>query len=87
MGGAATERSALIPFSAGPAVCAGQQLVLLLTSLMLASLLRDRELRLESPTRLNALRPLPATLNNFSLRFSIRDRTPAFVRSHSPSAA
>jgi cytochrome P450 len=87
MGGAAPERSALIPFSAGPAVCAGQQLVLLLTSLMLASLLRDRELRLESPAPLNTHRPLPATLNNFSLRFSIRDRTPTFVRSHSPSAA
>ncbi|MFL5612858.1 MAG: cytochrome P450 [Gemmatimonadaceae bacterium] len=61
----------LSPFSAGPARCPGQQMVLLLTSLVLSSLLRDRELRLQPAGRLTARRPLPATLNNFSLRFTI----------------
>jgi cytochrome P450 len=76
----------LIPFSAGPAACAGQQLVLLLTSLFLRDLLRDRELRLEPAGRLDARRALPATLNNFSLRFTMRD-LPARLRVNSPSAA
>jgi cytochrome P450 len=77
----------LIPFSAGPAVCAGQQIVLTLTSLMIAALRRDHELRLEPPGRLDPQRPLPATLNNYSLRFSIRERAAATVRRSSTSAA
>jgi cytochrome P450 len=76
----------LIPFSAGPAVCPGQQIVLLLTSLLLATLLRDRELRLVPPGKLNEHQPLPGTLNNFSLRFTVHDRAAAARRS-SPSAA
>jgi cytochrome P450 len=76
----------LIPFSAGPAVCPGQQIVLLLTSLMLATILRDRELRLVPIGKLDARQPLPGTLNNFSLRFTVHDRAAA-VRKSSPSAA
>jgi cytochrome P450 len=59
----------LIPFSGGPAICPGRNLVLLLTSAMLAALLRDRPVRLKPPDRLDAKRPLPGTLNNYSLRF------------------
>lgn len=61
----------LIPFSSGPAVCPGRNLVLLLTSAMLAELLDGREARLKTPGRLDPHRPLPGTLNNYSLRFSL----------------
>lgn len=59
----------LIPFSGGPAVCPGRNLVLLLTSTMLAALLHGRQIRLKPGTRLNPGHPLPATLDNFTLRF------------------
>ena len=62
-------------------------LVLLLTSLVLASLVRDRELNIESAHQLRAHYALPATLNNFSLRFSIHDRAARRLRSPPPSAA
>jgi cytochrome P450 len=61
----------LIPFSGGPGVCPGRHLVQMLTSAMLASLIRDRSVRLEPPTRLSPDRPLPGTLNNYSLRFTL----------------
>jgi cytochrome P450 len=61
----------LIPFSGGPAMCPGRNLVLLLGSAMLAALLNERELRLERLDRLDPSRPLPATLDNFSLRFEL----------------
>jgi cytochrome P450 len=62
---------ALVPFSAGPAVCPGQNLVLLLTSTMLASLLNDKIWTLKPPVRLNSQRPLPGTLNNYALHFAV----------------
>ena len=43
----------LIPFSEGPAVCPGRNLVLLLSSAMLAEVLAQRHVRLQSPVRLN----------------------------------
>jgi cytochrome P450 len=58
----------LIPFSGGPAICPGRNLVLLLTSQMLALLTHHRTPRLVSPDRLDPRR-LPATLNHFDLRF------------------
>jgi hypothetical protein len=64
----------LIPFSAGPAACAGRDVVLLLTSMLIARMLRDHELRLVAREQLHSLRPLPATLNNFSLRFTVHPR-------------
>lgn len=65
---------ALIPFSEGPAVCPGRYLVLMLTSAFLSHLLEGMELKLERPGRLNPDQPLPGTLNNYSLRFSVRRR-------------
>ncbi len=59
----AEEHWPLIPFSEGPAVCAGQNLVLLLSSAMLVALFDDRQIQLTSPTRLNAQQPIPGTLN------------------------
>jgi cytochrome P450 len=65
------EQWPLIPFSGGPAQCPGENLVLLLSSTTLAWLLEERRIRLEPPARLDARRPLPGTLNNFGLRFTL----------------
>ncbi|TMJ11523.1 MAG: cytochrome P450, partial [Alphaproteobacteria bacterium] len=54
----------LIPFSGGPGLCPGRDLVLLLGSLTLAALLRRAELRPNRPLDPNAL---PATFDHFSL--------------------
>jgi cytochrome P450 len=86
MGEPEPDRWPLIPFSAGPARCPGQQVVLLLTSLVLASLLGDSELRMQPTRRLDPHQPLPATLNNFSVRFTVHPRAITSARSE-PSAA
>jgi cytochrome P450 len=62
-----------IPFSSGPVVCPGRQLVLLLTSNMLGLLLDQRNIRLQPPSRLQEGQPLPGTLSNYTLRFSLQD--------------
>ncbi|HVL75472.1 MAG TPA: cytochrome P450 [Noviherbaspirillum sp.] len=62
----------LVPFSGGPAICPARNLVLLLSSAMLASLLEGREFRLEPPERMDP-RKLQSTLDNYSLRFSFRE--------------
>jgi cytochrome P450 len=61
----------LIPFSAGPAACPGRNLVLLLASATLAVFLRHSPLRLAHPATLGRDRELPATLNNYALRFEL----------------
>lgn len=61
---------ALVPFSAGPAECPGENLVLLVTSTVLAELLRRAEYRLLAPRSLGRRETLPATLDNFGLRFA-----------------
>ncbi|MFC0252782.1 cytochrome P450 [Massilia consociata] len=60
----------LIPFSDGPVTCPGRNLVLMLTSAMLASLLDGRSLRLASGQLLDPAR-LPGTLDNYALRFAL----------------
>ncbi|MHB0775135.1 cytochrome P450 [Halomonas sp. WWR20] len=65
----------LIPFSGGPGICPGRHLVLLLTSTFLARLIEQHEVRLESPTRLNESQPMPALLDNYTLRFQLDERT------------
>jgi cytochrome P450 len=67
-----TQPSPLIPFSGGPAICPRRHLVLLLSSTMLAALLDGRQVRLQPPNRLQEDEPLPATLNNYSLRFALK---------------
>jgi hypothetical protein len=52
------------------AIRPGRNLVLLLTSHMLALLLGDRQIRLRDSDRLEPGQ-LPGTLNNYSLRFQI----------------
>jgi cytochrome P450 len=61
----------LIPFSGGPGICPGRHLVLLLTSAMLAAILRRRDLRLVRPERMDDKGRLPATLDHFSLGFHL----------------
>jgi cytochrome P450 len=60
----------LIPFSAGPAICPGRNLVLLVSSAMLAALLDDRQITLRSH-QLHPTRPMPAILDNYALRFAV----------------
>jgi cytochrome P450 len=65
----------LVPFSAGPAQCPGQNLVLFVTSSMLAKLLDLLDTELQSHPRLSPGTPLPVTLNQFGLTFSVAPNT------------
>jgi cytochrome P450 len=65
---------ALVPFSEGPVRCPGRQLVLLLTSALLAQFVEQTEFRLGEPGRLQADDHLPWNLNPFLLRFTVRPR-------------
>jgi cytochrome P450 len=67
--------AALVPFSAGPAVCAGRNLVLFLTSTFLAALLEDHDVRVTSRPPIRPGRPLPGTLDPFGLRFALTARS------------
>lgn len=61
----------LLPFSHGPAGCAGRDLVPLVVSLFLRSLVGGRHLeRVDADGPLPAS-GLPASLNHFALRFSL----------------
>ncbi|MEV4050406.1 cytochrome P450 [Amycolatopsis sp. NPDC049688] len=66
--GRAAENPALVPFSAGPAICPGRDLVQFCASTMLAELLRDHRFEQASGPVLSPERPLPATLDNFHLK-------------------
>ena len=72
--GRAEDNPALVPFSGGPAECPGKNLVLLTTSTTLAALLRDHTLDYTGPQDLDPRRPLPATVDNFSMRFLVAPR-------------
>jgi cytochrome P450 len=72
----AGEAWSLVPFSAGPATCPGQNLVLLLASAALQVFLRAGTLKLGSPSSLNSKPPLPVTLDHYRLRLRL-DRTSA----------
>jgi cytochrome P450 len=69
--GRASENPALVPFSAGPAVCPGRDLVQFCASTMLANLLRQHRFEQKSGPVPAPDRPLPATLDNFHLRFEL----------------
>lgn len=61
-----------MPFSLGPAMCPGRNVVLLTTTALLARLLTRAETTQVHPRPLRAATPLPATLSPFRLRFSVR---------------
>lgn len=71
LGPDAPANRALVPFSAGPGRCPGQDLVLLLATTWLAAALRGRMFRVVSGLRPGPDGPLPATLNPFALHFSV----------------
>jgi hypothetical protein len=58
-----------MPFSAGPAVCPGQNLVLFVATAALSNLLRENIFELDSIPAVEAECPVPATLNHYSLHF------------------
>jgi hypothetical protein len=53
---------------------AGRDLILFLTSVLLAILLDGHEVRLREPARLDPDRPLPHTLNHTTLGFAVAAR-------------
>ncbi|WP_329047826.1 cytochrome P450 [Amycolatopsis sp. NBC_01488] len=71
--GRAAENPALVPFSAGPAICPGRDLVQFCASTMLANLLRQHGFEQASGPVLAPDRPLPAGLDNFHLKFRLVD--------------
>lgn len=64
----------LVPFSDGPVVCPGRQLVLLLTSAALASMVAGHDFLLEEGQPLDPRRPLPGTMDNYSVRLGVSSR-------------
>lgn len=74
--GRAAARPDLVPFSAGPAQCPGQNLVLFATSTLLAELITRTQFTLTSRPRLSPTAPLPATFNNFGVTLATQQRWP-----------
>lgn len=61
----------LVPFSGGPGMCPGRNVVLLTSSMVLGSLVRDRTLTAQKPLDTGSL---PGTLSPFSSRFDVARR-------------
>lgn len=72
--GRARNNPALVPFSAGAGECPGQNLTLFVTSSLLATLLGRHQYGLTSALHPAPGRPLPYTLNNFALDFTLSRR-------------
>ncbi|MDO3637966.1 cytochrome P450 [Mycolicibacterium arseniciresistens] len=72
--GRAQQYPQLVPFSGGPAVCPGRNLVLFVTSTLLAHLLDLLSFELRSKPRPSPDRPLPMTFNHFNLEFAVTAR-------------
>ncbi|WP_107657060.1 cytochrome P450 [Nocardia suismassiliense] len=69
--GRAQQYPQLVPFSAGPAACPGRDLVLFITSTLLAEMLRSMTFELRSTPTLDPAAPLPLTYNNFGVEFAV----------------
>jgi cytochrome P450 len=69
--GRAEHAYSLVPFSSGPGACPGRDLVLFTTSTLLAALLDRFDVRPTQPNRLDPSRPMPGTLNPFTLGFRL----------------
>jgi cytochrome P450 len=72
--GTAAAHPALVPFSAGPGECPGRNIVLLTTSTMLATIVAGHDLCLHGTHGIHPPAPLPATLDNFSVRLRLTPR-------------
>jgi cytochrome P450 len=75
--GRADHTPGLFPFSTGPGRCPGEDLVLLTTGTLVAALLDRFTVRPAGPKRLDPARPLPGTLDPFTLTVDLAARTPA----------
>jgi cytochrome P450 len=64
----------LVPFSDGPAICPGRNVVLQTTSTWVACLLRRRDVRLRTATELQPDHDLPSVLDPFGLAFELVPR-------------
>lgn len=73
--GTAQSYPQLVPFSAGPAECPGRNLVLLVTSTLLAHMMSALDFELTSEPKPSPDRPLPMTLNQLALEFDVRRAT------------
>ena len=60
-----------IPFSGGSGICPARNLVPMLGSAMIATLLRARQIEPVPASKLDPLKPMPGVLDNYSLRFSL----------------
>nr|WP_305780763.1 cytochrome P450 [Nocardia nova] len=74
----------LVPFSAGPARCPGRDLVLFLTTSLLAHLIDELDLELRSHPQPTPAAALPITFDNFRIDFTARARALQAAQSHSP---
>lgn len=83
--GRAKDYPQLVPFSAGPAACPGQDLVLFVTSTLLGEMLRAARFELTSTPLLDPSTPLPFTLDNFGLEFRVESRPDAPILNTSMS--
>lgn len=72
--GSRRDKWLLVPFSAGPAICPGHNLVPLVGAAMAHFLSRGRRMAQVEPSALDRRRPMPATLDHTSLRLSIGSR-------------
>lgn len=72
--GRAAAQPALVPFSAGPARCPGEDLVLCTTSTLLAELCGRFDVRLANPAQLSPERSLPGTLDPFAVTLHLATR-------------
>src|SRR4051794_29249055 len=70
--GTAQQSPQLVPFSAGPAECPGRNLVLFVTSTLLAHMLNALSFELTSTPGLSPDKPLPMTLNQLTLDFKVQ---------------
>ncbi|MBW0106304.1 cytochrome P450 [Pseudonocardia sp. KRD291] len=75
--GSAAQDWMLTPFSGGPGVCPGRELVLFTASTVLATLLEEHHHVLLPPERFAARGPLPRGLDPYSLRFGVGRSTAA----------
>ncbi|WP_142847727.1 cytochrome P450 [Telmatospirillum sp. J64-1] len=63
----------LIPFSGGSGICPARNLVPMLGSMVLATLLQGRRFALKDPAKLDPAQPIPGSLDNYTLRFLVQE--------------
>jgi cytochrome P450 len=72
-GGSVLRGSRFVPFSEGDGICPARDLVPMVGAMALEALLRAHSVALTDPARLDPARPLPPTLDNYTLEFKLTD--------------